>query len=60
MGKVLAIPLSLHNSLAARPKYHGVIDSSWHQYDNVPVEVALISTVIVVLKLVYGFDGKTR
>lgn len=35
-------------------------DPEHHKYDNAPPEVALIATVIVVLKLVYGLDGKKR
>ncbi|KIJ20244.1 hypothetical protein PAXINDRAFT_96478 [Paxillus involutus ATCC 200175] len=30
------------------------------KYDNVPVEIALAATALVVLKLVYGLDGKKR
>lgn len=35
-------------------------DPEHHKYDNAPPEVALVSVVIIVLKLVYGFDGKNR
>ena len=35
-------------------------DPEHHKYDNAPPEVALIATVLVVLKLVYGLDGKRR
>lgn len=35
-------------------------DPERHKYDNVPPEVAMMATCIIVLKMVYGFDGKTR
>jgi len=35
-------------------------DPETHKFDNVPPEIALIAAVVVVLRLVYGLDGKKR
>ncbi|KAF8639808.1 hypothetical protein AX17_001067 [Amanita inopinata Kibby_2008] len=54
VSEVLSLPLVLHASLKPRNiKSHG-------QVDNLPVEVALVAVTVIVLKLVYGLDGKTR
>jgi RNA polymerase I-specific transcription initiation factor RRN7 len=60
LAQALCLPLVLHNISA--PKLRGLKqnDPRVHKSDNVPPEVALISTAIVVLRLVYGLDGRTR
>ncbi|KAI6134931.1 hypothetical protein EV401DRAFT_2085234 [Pisolithus croceorrhizus] len=55
LGNVLSLSISLHHSLAPLPS-----DVESHKYYNAPPEVALASIVIVVLKLIYGLDGKRR
>lgn len=60
LAQILSLPLVLHNISAPRLKGLKQNDPMVHKSDNVPPEVALISTAIVVLRLVYGFDGCTR
>lgn len=64
MAKVFAdmlrVPLTLHPSLSRR-----AINSSGKSLivqigDNIPVEMSLISTVVLLLKLLYGLDGRSR
>ncbi|KAG6869271.1 hypothetical protein C0993_000024 [Termitomyces sp. T159_Od127] len=56
LGQILSLPLTLHHTLAPglekRP--------SGHAYDTVAPEVSLMGVAIIVLKMVYGFDGRTR
>lgn len=56
LGCVLSLPTSPHHSVA--PSLSDIEGDS--HYDNEPPEVALVSTAIIVLKLVYGLDGKMR
>lgn len=59
LGRVLSLPTSLHHSAVPTSDIEG--DSSErHCHDDVSPEVALVSTAIIVLKLVYGLDGKMR
>ncbi|KAF9226549.1 hypothetical protein BS17DRAFT_794039 [Gyrodon lividus] len=60
LGCVLSLPLSLHHSLA--PSLFSIKrgDTGCRKRDNVPPEIALAATALVVLKLVYGLDGKKR
>lgn len=60
LGMVLSIPNTLHHSLAPVLKAYKRYSPKFHKMDDVPVEVALVSTVIIVLKLVYGLDGIKR
>ena len=60
LGGVLSVPNTLHHTLAPMLKVHSKRDPKFHKMDNVPVEVALVSTVIIVMKLVYGLDGSER
>lgn len=60
LGNVLSLPLSLHHSLAPSLSSIKRGDAESHKYDNVPPEIALVATAIVVLKLVYGLDEKKR
>ncbi|KAA1466439.1 hypothetical protein DENSPDRAFT_768843 [Dentipellis sp. KUC8613] len=60
VGYVLSLPLTLHHSLAPGLVKINKRDPSRHIYDNVPPEVALAATIIVVLKMVYGLDGRPR
>ena len=60
LSSVLSLPLTLHYSLAPKLKRIKQIDPEHHKYDNAPVEVSLVAVVIVVLKMVYGLDGKKR
>ena len=60
LAYILSLPLTLHYSLAPNLKQVNKRDPSSHKYDNVPPEVAFLATCIVVLKMVYGLDGKIR
>lgn len=60
LAQTLSLPLVLHNISAPRLRGLKQNDPRVHKSDNVPPEVALISTAIVVLRLVYGLDGRTR
>jgi RNA polymerase I-specific transcription initiation factor RRN7 len=57
---VLSLPLTLHYSLAPSLKQEVGGDPENHKYDNVAPEVAIAATVIIVLKMVYGLDGRAR
>ncbi|KAJ3529209.1 hypothetical protein NM688_g7884 [Phlebia brevispora] len=57
---ILSLPLTLHYSLAPKLKRIRQQDPEHHKYDNAPAEVSLVAAVVVVLKLVYGLDGKKR
>jgi len=60
LASILSIPLTLHSLLAAglpRVKKH---DPLHHQFDNIPPEVGLMAACVVVLKMVYGLDGRPR
>ncbi len=35
-------------------------ESFGHVFDNVPVEVQCVAALIIVLKMVYGLDGRPR
>lgn len=54
------MPLVLHNTLAPRLTHVKAEDPDRRKYDNVSPELALLVTVIIVLKMVYGFDGQRR
>lgn len=60
LAQILSLPLALHNISAPRLRGLRQNDPKVHKSDNVPPEVALISTVIVVIRLVYGLDERTR
>lgn len=60
LGHILSLPLTLHHSLSPTLCRIATGDPEIHIYDNVPPEVALVATTIVILKLVYGLDGKPR
>ena len=60
LASVLSLPLTLHYSLSPKLVRTKPIDPEHHKYDNAPVEVSLAAAVIVVLKLVYGLDGRKR
>lgn len=60
IASILSLPLTMHSSLAPglRKKRKG--DPGFHQMDNVPIEVSLMASCIIVLKMVYGLDGVER
>ncbi|OCH94136.1 hypothetical protein OBBRIDRAFT_817467 [Obba rivulosa] len=60
LARVISLPLTLHRSLAPGLPHVKKGDPSWHKYDNAVPEVSLVASIIVVLKLVYGLDGKPR
>jgi RNA polymerase I-specific transcription initiation factor RRN7 len=60
LARVLSLPLTLHHSFSPGLKQIRKRDPEKHKFDHVPPELALISTAIVVLKMVYGLDGRPR
>jgi RNA polymerase I-specific transcription initiation factor RRN7 len=60
MTYILKLPLTLHSSLAPGLERVKSKDPEHYNYDNVFPEVALIATLIIVLKMTYGLDGKPR
>lgn len=56
VGNVLPLGLSLQGSSALSRSR----DVDIQKHDNPPPEIALVATAIVVLKFVYGLDGKQR
>lgn len=56
----LHLPLTLHSSLA--PELERESESAPHhpKYDSIPPELAFMAVVVMVLKVMYGLDGKPR
>lgn len=57
---ILKLPHTLHPTLAPSLKRVKTKDPEKHKYDNVPPEVALMATIIIVVKMTYGLDGRPR
>ncbi|KAI0347266.1 hypothetical protein BDW22DRAFT_1321340 [Trametopsis cervina] len=60
LSRVVSLTLTLHHSLSPTLPRVNPLDPEYHKYDNAPVEVSLTAAIVVVLKLVYGLDGKKR
>ncbi|KAJ7276485.1 hypothetical protein B0H12DRAFT_1215015 [Mycena haematopus] len=60
LSTVLSLPLTLHHSLAPRLKRVKQNDGESHKFDNVAPELGFVVTGLIVLKMVYGLDGKER
>ena len=60
VAHVLSLPLVLHHTLAPRLARSKDEDGDSHKYDDVPPELALVVVVVIVLKMVYGLDGRPR
>ncbi|KAI9507923.1 hypothetical protein F5148DRAFT_1304849 [Russula earlei] len=60
VAHVLSLPLALHHTLVPRLAKLKDEDPDSHKFDDIPPELALLVTVIIVLKMVYGFDGQPR
>ncbi|KAI0307155.1 hypothetical protein B0F90DRAFT_1807830 [Multifurca ochricompacta] len=72
MAHVLSLPLALHHTLAPCPAQlkdgdddddddtDTDTDIESHKYDDIPPELALVASVTIVLKMVYGLDGRVR
>ncbi|KAF5344129.1 hypothetical protein D9758_008864 [Tetrapyrgos nigripes] len=60
LSDVLSLPLALHPSLVPGLRRFKQKDPEYHKYDNAPVEIGFLAVTIIVLKLVYGLDDKTR
>ena len=60
LSGVLSLPLTAHRSMAPGLEVAKKRDPESHIYDDVPPEVALLAATIVVLKMVYGLDGRAR
>lgn len=59
LAHVLSLPLTLHHSLALNIKREKR-DPESHKFDDVPPELALIATCIIILKMVYGLDDEEK
>lgn len=57
---MLSLGLSLQGSSALSLSSIRRGDADSQKHDNAPPEVSLVATAIVVVKLVYGLDGKQR
>lgn len=64
MSKTLAwyleFPLLLNKKTAPQLLRVNKKDPISHKSDNVPPEVALVAVIIIVLKMIYGFDDGER
>lgn len=64
MAKVLAnrlaVPLTLHPSLSAVVTNERGKALAYQVGDNIPPEMALTCVIVLLLKLLYGLDGRTR
>ncbi|KAI0068597.1 hypothetical protein BV25DRAFT_13565 [Artomyces pyxidatus] len=60
VAHVLSLPLTLHYTLAPSLPQIEERDVGSHKYDNVPPELAFLAATVVVLKMVYGLDGRVR
>ncbi|KAG8218582.1 hypothetical protein J3R82DRAFT_4223 [Butyriboletus roseoflavus] len=60
VGNVLSLGLSLQGSSVLSLSSTRRRDTDSQKHDNPPPEISLVATAIVVLKLVYGLDGKQR
>ncbi|KAI1795209.1 hypothetical protein LXA43DRAFT_882600 [Ganoderma leucocontextum] len=60
LARLVSIPLTLHRVLVPALKRAKKNDPAFHKHDSAVPEVSLVATVIVVMKMVYGMDGKSR
>ena len=60
LSHVISLTLALHRSLSPTLKRIKPLDPEYHKLDNAPVEVSLSAAIIVVLKIIYGLDGRKR
>ena len=60
VSHILSLPLTLHQTLAPGLERQKAHDPSKHYQDNVPPEVSMVGAAIIVLKMVYGLDGRPR
>ncbi|OJT03792.1 RNA polymerase I-specific transcription initiation factor rrn7 [Trametes pubescens] len=60
LARLVSIPLTLHRSLAPALVRTKKRDPTFHKQDSAVPEVALVSAVIVVMKMAYGLDGSPR
>ena len=60
LAHILTLPLTLHHTLAPGLERLTAHDPLRHSYDNAPPEVSFVSAAIMVLKMVYGLDGRPR
>ena len=58
LARQLELPLTLNASMAPPALRKFNTDPTAHKSDNVPPEIALIATVIIAVKMIYGLDGK--
>jgi len=60
LASVLSLPLALHRLLAPELSVKHYKDGKTQKGDNAPPELSIVATVIVVLKMVYGMDDRSR
>ncbi|KAL5530670.1 hypothetical protein ACEPAF_6928 [Sanghuangporus sanghuang] len=57
LAQYLELPLTINRMMAPPLFKQSRRDPTSHKSDNIPPELALVATVIIALKLIYGFDG---
>ncbi|KAL5527332.1 hypothetical protein ACEPAG_6123 [Sanghuangporus baumii] len=57
LAQYLELPLTINTMMAPPLFKQSRRDPTSHKSDNIPPELALVATVIIALKLIYGFDG---
>ena len=60
VARALALPLTLHHTLAPPLPQAGEGGPASHKYDSVAPEVALAAACVIAIKFVYGLDGRER
>ncbi|KAL5508308.1 hypothetical protein ACEPAH_5927 [Sanghuangporus vaninii] len=56
LAQHLELPLTINTVMAPPLSKQSRRDPTSHKSDNIPPELALVATVIIALKLIYGFD----
>jgi RNA polymerase I-specific transcription initiation factor RRN7 len=60
LSQALDLPLTVHPDLTRPLIRVWKADPTRHKYDNIAPEVGFACAVVIVLKMVYGFDGEMR
>ncbi len=60
LASARSVPLTLCGAIAPGLPKIKASDAMRHVSDNAPVEVQCMATLIIVLKMVHGLDGKAR
>ncbi|KAF8663433.1 hypothetical protein AX16_001003 [Volvariella volvacea WC 439] len=60
LARILSVPMALHHSLTPKLQRKRANDPERRVHDNIPPELSLQCCVLIVLKMMYGFDGHAR